>query len=296
MGKFLLAFLAVAFLAGPAKAQSDYEIKLFRPNKLNDQYHVSATGYQVRQVVLRSPNGDALRTNRDSFSVDMTGSVRVLEVDAKGNVLRAAVRIDSLVRAIGLRRDELLKPGTVVIERRAGARQEFEIDGRAVGPELKDALDVALSETNGSVAPSDDELMGTRERKKVGDSWPVNRERLAGFFSADSDMSLTVTPADIEGRSTLAAAARVDGVDCLRIEVAMTIRGVPREAKLPEGMDKATIEVRISSLYPVDTRLDQIEESTQLTMTLAAPAAAPREGQIITTWEQRSDRKLKPIR
>ena len=295
-----LSLLAALLVAAPAQAQTDYEIRLFRPNKAGDRYRISVTGHQIRQVMLRSASGETLRSERASFSVEMAGAVQVLEVDPKGNATRAAITVDTLVRVIGLQRDELLRPGTLVTEQRAGARQEFQIDGRVVGPDLKDALDVALSETNDPGAPSDDELMGTRERKKVGERWPVNRERLASFCSQDSDINLAVAPQDIEGGGTLAAVARVGDIDCLRVDVAMTILGRPRDTKLPAGMEKAKIEINISALLPVDPKLDQLEESTRLTMTLVAPASPPLESrapdQIVTTWEQRSDRKLQPVR
>lgn len=298
MGRALLPLLFLSFVCGAASAQGDYEIRLFRPNKPGDQYHLSATGRQIRQVVLRSAAGEALRSQRDTFTVDLTGSVLVVNTDPKGNVTRAQVTIDSLVRAVGLQRDELLKPETVVIEERTGARQQFLIDGKPVGPELNDALDVALSETNDPGAPSDDELMGTPARQKVGGKWPVNRERMARFFSEDSNLSITVRPEDVTGGGQLAALSRAGGVEAMRVDVTMTILGQPR-GPVREGLQKARIDLKLSTLLPVDPALDTLEESTQLTMTLTAPAGTPQEGkapdQLVTVWEQRSDRKLQPI-
>ena len=299
MRRALLSFLFFPFVCGSANAQTDYEVKLFRPSKPGDRYRVSATGYQIRQVVLRNAAGEPLRSERDSFQVDLSGAVLVVETDPKGNVTRAQITVDSLVRAIGLRRDELLKAGTVVIEQRSGARQQFLIDGEPVVPELKDALDVALSETNDPGAPSDDELMGTKERQKVGGTWQVNRERMARFFSEDSDLAITVRPEDITGGGELVTLARSGGVQCMRVDVAMTLLGQPR-GPVREGLEKARIEVKLSTLLPLDTKRDMLEETTQLTMTLAAPAGPPQEGkapdQIVTVWEQRSDRKLQPFR
>lgn len=298
MRLLLLAGFLLA-TASQGLAQTEHEVRLFRPSKANDQYRLGVAGHQIRQVVLRNAAGEALRSERESFSVDMSGSVRVEEVDAKGNVTRSAITVDSLVRAIGLRRDELLRPGTIVIERRTGPRQEFLIGGRAVSPELKDVLELALSETNDPGAPSDDELMGTKQRQKVGGRWPVNRERLARFFAEDRELAFTVRPEDIEGGGELVALARSGGLECMRVDIAMTILGAPRGA-MPPGTPKARVEIKLSSLLPLDTKLDQLEETTQLTMTLTAPAGPPREGrapdQIVTVWEQRSDRKLKPIR
>lgn len=293
--------LVVGFLLGlinPGFAQTDYEVKIFRPNKPGEQYRVSASGHQIRQVVLRNAAGEPLRSERDSFNVDLTASVLVVDTDPKGNVTRAQITIDSLVRSIGLQREELLKPGTVVVEQRAEGRQQFQIGGKPVPPELKDALDVALSETNDPSAPSDDELMGTKARQKVGGRWPINREGMAQFFSEDKDLAIIVRPEDITGGGELVTLAREGGVECMRVDIGMVILGQPK-GPLPPGTQKVRIDVKLSALLPLDTRLDTLEEMTQLTMALTAPAGPPREGrppdQITTVWEQRSDRKLQPI-
>lgn len=295
----LLSFFAVSLFAGPVQAQSDHEIKLFRPSQVNDRYRLSATGSQARQIELKSAAGETQRSQRESFTVDLSGSVRVAEVDAKGNVVVAQITVDSLVRAVGLDRREILKPGTMVTERRSGMRQDFQIDGKPVPPGLKDALDVLLSETNDSAAPSDDELMGTKERQKVGGRWPVNRERLASFFTEDRDLALAIKAEDIEGGGELTALERSGELDCMRVNVAMTILGSPRGSDLPPGIGKARLSVKVSMLLPLDTKLDGLEESTELSMTLAAPAPAQegqQPGRIVTTWEQRSDRKMQPVR
>lgn len=301
MGKLCLALLAVFFLAGPSYGQgADYEIRIFRPSKAGDRYQLAATGRHTRQLVVR--RGDApLRSQRDGFSVELTGAVEVLEADGQGNVVRASVRVDSLVRVDGLRRDELLPAATVVIEQRGASRQRFEIGGRPAIPELKEMLDLVLSETNDPGAPRDDELVGTRERKKVGERWPVNRERIARFFSEDSEISLAVNPRDVSGEGVLAAAPRVEGIDCLRVDVAFSLTGLPRNAKvLGPDPARARIDVRLSGLYPVDARLDQLEESAQLTMSMTATTAPAAEGrpaeELVTTWEQRTDRRMRPVR
>lgn len=297
-GLWLLLPVSFFFSSLSYGQETDYEVKLFRPSKAGDRYKISATGHQIREVALRSGTGETLKNQREMFSVEMAGAVEVLEVDPKGNVTRASITMDKLIRIDGNQRDELVSPGTKVIERRVGARQDFQVEGRALTPELKDALDVALSETNDPGAPSDDELMGTPGRRKVGERWQVNRDRLAGFFSQDTDIDLAVTPADIEGSGAITALTKAGEVDCMRVDVGVVILGAPRHGKLPPGFEKARIEVTLSALLPLDPKLDSLGESTQLTMSLAAPAGAPREGrapdQIITTWEQRSDRKLQP--
>ena len=294
-----LAFsLAVLFLAGPSFAQPDYEIKLARPGKKGDRYRIEASGEQLRQVALRS-GGQTIPGSSEGFKVELAGEATVLEADAQGNVTRAQVRVSTLARVVGLRRDEMLDAGTLVTESRAGARQRFQIDGRDTTPLIKDLLEVVLSETSDPNAPSDDELMGTRERKKVGERWTVDRERLAGFLSQDKDINLDVKPSDVEGGGTLTAIERIDGLECLRVDVAFRFTGTPRVGPGAPPGAAASIGVTISSLLPVDTARDALAESAQLSMTYTIDAMR-REGrppeQLVATWTQRNSRKLRPIR
>jgi len=293
-----LAFsLAVLFLAGPSFAQPDYEIKLARPGKKGDRYRIEASGEQLRQVALRS-GGQTIPGSSEGFKVELAGEATVLEADAQGNVTRAQVRVSTLARVVGLRRDEMLDAGTLVTESRAGARQRFQIDGRDVPPVIKDLLEVVLAETTDPAVPNDDELVGTRERKKVGEGWPVNREGLARFVSGDRDISLEVKPGDVEGSGRLAALEKVDGVECQRIDVAFSFLGTPRIDPPPPPGASAKVTVRMSNLVPVDTRMDALGQASQITMVytmdaLPRPDRPPEH--MVATWVQRIDRKLRPL-
>jgi len=252
----------------------------------------------LRQVTLRS-GGKTIPGSSEGFKVELTGEATVLEADAKGNVTRALIKVDTLVRVVGLRRDEMLDAGTIVTESRAGARQRFQIGDKDVAPLIKDLLEVVLAETTDLEVPSDDELMGTRERKKVGDSWPVAREALARFLSRDKDINMDVKPGDVEGSGRFTALEKVDGLECQRIDVAFTFAGTPRlDPAAPPGA-AARVTVTMSSLLPVDTRLDALAETSQLTMTYTVDAMR-REGrppeQMVATWTQRTDRKMRPLR
>jgi hypothetical protein len=292
-----LSLLALLF-AGACFAQADYEIRLARPGKKGDRYRIEASGEQLRRVALRS-GGQTIPGSSEGFKVELTGEATVLEADAKGNVTRAQVRVDTLVRVVGLQRDEMLGAGTLVTESRAGPRQRFQIDGRDVAPLVKDLLEVVLSETNDPEVPSDDELVGTRERKKVGESWQVNRESLARFVSRDRDISLDVKPGDVEGSGRLTALEKVDGTECQRVDVAFTFLGTPRVDPPPPPGASARVTVTMSNLLPVDTSLDARAESSQLTMVYtmqALPRPDRPPEQMVATWMQRIERRLKPLR
>jgi hypothetical protein len=299
MRRRILLLVAASFLPALSSAQgADYEIRLTRPGKAGDRYRIEATGEQLRQVALRS-GGQTIPGSSEGFKVELTGDATVLEADAKGSVTRAQVRIGTLVRVLGLRRDEMLDAGTVVTESRSGARQVFQIGGREVTPVVKDLLEVVLSETSDPDVPNDDELLGTRERKKVGESWQVNRDSLARFVSRDRDISLDVKPGDVEGSGRFTALERVDDVQCQRIDISFTFLGTPRVDPPPPPGASARVTVTMSNLLPVDTKLDARAQTSQLTMTYtmdAMPRPDRPAEQMVATWSQKIDRKLRPLR
>ena len=293
------AGLAALLAASPVRAQQDtYEIKLFRPSKVGDRYRLEATGSQRREALVHSANGETRREGLETFTVELKGEVETVLVDSQGNATAASVKVISLLRVDGGRRDEILSPETRIVERRTGARQVFEIEGRAVPPQLKDVLDAVLSETNDPGAPSDDELMGTKERKKAGERWPVSREALARFVSADEDLALEVTPADIEGDGVLTGIERCGTVDCARIDIAVSIAAAPRGGKLPlSAPEKAKVEIKVSSLLPVDTRLQERAETTNFRMSVRR-RFTNSDGSELTAEaivEQRTERRLTPL-
>ena len=49
----------------------------------------------------------------------------------------------------------------------------FEIEGAPASGKVSKALDLVVNITSGG--PTDDDIFGTTERKKAGDSWPINK-------------------------------------------------------------------------------------------------------------------------
>ena len=293
-----LFFVALAF-AGPAAAQAtDYEIKLFRPSKTGDRYRIEATGSQRREATVRA-GSSAVREVSESVKYDLTAEAEAILVDDKGNVLAASVKVLALVRVDGLRRDELLPPATRVVERRVGSRQTFEIEGRPVVGPLRDALDAVLQETNDSRAPSDDELMGTKERKKVGERWPVNRAALARLLSGDPELDVEIPPEAVEGEGLLKGIERCGDADCARVEVAARLLAAPRGGKENEDTpEKARIEIGVATLLPLDLSLGPRLESSRLTMTFTRNVKGD-DGKIRTAeavWEQTTERRLSALK
>lgn len=293
-----LSFLALSCLSGICHGQgADYEIRLHRPGKAGERYHLSAIGHDSKVSHLAAP-GREPRSHRAEFSVELEGLVTILEVDTTG-VRRAAVRIGKALRTAEGKSSELLPAGATVTELRRGSSQDFELDGRPAGAGLREGLALVLSETDGA---NDDELFGTAARRRVGERWPVNGARLAAFFSrpAADGAAFAVAARHVTGQARIARLVPCGALDCLQVEGsgAIALQGSgfgPRDFK-PE---RSSLEFVFGGLFPLDAALPPLQESSRLTIRYRGRRAAAGEQPAVTmdgTFEKRVMRSLAPVR
>ena len=192
----LSRFLRMAALAAalPVLAQ-DYEIRLHRPDRVGDKTKFSGVCKNRQEMTAWADGKKILEENKD-LAVNFEGIGTVLEVSPKGKAKRLSLQVDKLSAMEGKIQKELLPRGTVVVAANVAKKKVFEVNGKAVQPEVARALQLVVSV--GSDDHTDDEMYGTRERKRVGDSWDVNRTALMEELSGPN-MSVN----DIRGQATL---------------------------------------------------------------------------------------------
>jgi hypothetical protein len=80
------AAFAFAVAAAPpsARAEDAYAIKLSRPSKVGDRFHVDAVGAIRTKTVVRTEGEDAPRTIAQAYGVSVDGTVKVVEVNDRG--------------------------------------------------------------------------------------------------------------------------------------------------------------------------------------------------------------------
>jgi hypothetical protein len=102
--------------------------------------------------------------------------------------------------------------------------------------------------------PTDADLFGTAQRRRVGESWPANGALFASFGAA----SVTFDPKDVAGTVTLAAVRPVNGQPCLEVRWKLDARrGAFKPGSLPLGFAGTTGSMTVtgSVLVPVDAAL-----------------------------------------
>ena len=140
--------LLAAGLLTAAHAQTDYEIRLHRPGKAGDRYHLTAVGHDTKASTATS-EGRPPRANRHETAVELEGVVTLLEADAAG-VSRAEIRIERATREESGKRTELLPAGTTLLEYLVGDNGVvlWVVDRqRATDPVTKQGADVTAHGT-----------------------------------------------------------------------------------------------------------------------------------------------------
>jgi hypothetical protein len=248
-------------LAPPAAPAPDYAVRLARPAAAGEKR--LAVGSLESDDHLAGKKAGAASDERQMATIHYVVATEILEVSARGNALRATLTVRRLTKESGGTTLELAKPGAVVSARLVGRERVFELAGARLAPDLQTALAAALP-LRADDEPTDDDLFGTTQRRRVGESWPANADLFARFGAA----SVTFDPKDVAGTVTLAAVKPVHGEPCLEVRWKLEARhGAFKAGSLPLGFSGATTSMSVtgSALVPVAQALPPAGRETAIT-------------------------------
>jgi len=253
-------------LLGVGSAQ-DYEVALSRPQKVGDLFGISVEGVETTRSKI-SANGEIAQDVADKLAIELKGSVRVLEIDKNGEPSKLALTVEKLVKIKGDAQTPLLKTGTEVTAFVQDDKDEFEVEDLPVGKEIQQALAMAIALGHGDA--TDDDIFGSANPQKVGDTWKVNAEKAAADFSK---AGLGIDKEGIEGTATLKEVVTVGDEKCLKIAAQIKMKDF--SLPLPPGVvvKTATAEADFSGLFPVNKSVNRLEEHEEWTMNFSAEGA-----------------------
>lgn len=207
------AVIAAVFLAASHAFAQDYEIRLTRDVRAGEKYNLTASG-SLSEKMIMSAQGQVIQKNASTHEMMLEGIVTVLEVDDLKEERKLSLDISRCLVSAGGEsgQKEVLKKGTQIVAQRKNGHDEFLVDGEAAAKDVATLLGHFISLRSGHV--NDDHIFGTKERKKVGDSWPVNRDKAAADLTAKG---IKVARENITGNTTLEKLVEVDGRKCLKL-------------------------------------------------------------------------------
>jgi hypothetical protein len=256
-----LAAAAPGAPAAPAASPQDHAVRLARPAAAGQKR--LAVGSLESDDHLSGTRGGAPSDQRQLSTIRYVVATEILEVSARGNAQRATLTVRRLVKESGGVKLELAKPGEVVTARMAGRERVFEMHGARLAPDLQQALGAAVP-LRADDEPTDDDLFGTAQRRRVGESWAAN----GGLFASFGATSLTFNPKDVAGMATLAGVKTFHGIPCLEVHWKLEARhGLFKPGSLPEGFSGsgASMSVTGSAVVPVDLALPLASRETTIT-------------------------------
>jgi len=251
----------LGFLGTSVALAQDYEIKLTRPTEVGAEYHIAVVGHDSMKSTVKA-DGKVVEEQSKNFSVDFESDVKALEVDKNGKPSKVSLTVDKCILKEGGAEKPLLAKGAVVIASLKDDETVFEIAGQPVDAETAEALDLVV--VLGRNRASDDEVFGTKERKKVGDHWAMNAE-LAAEDLQDVMKGSTVKKEDVAGTVTLDKVVKVGTTDCLQISAEMTVSNVTMPDRKVAQMK---VQAHFLGLFPIDFSKDITEESDSITMSI----------------------------
>jgi hypothetical protein len=281
----LLRFGAILLLAmlpwGGLLAAEDYAIRLEPAQKAGDKYRVVGKIHDVlRQKVMA--DGDVVREQTKDEIWDFEGRVEVLAVDARELATKLKVEVMKMTLTKDGKTSEVFPSGTIINGSLKDGLKTFHLKEDEVEKSVSKYLKyfVALQD---ATEPTNDEVLGTKQRKKVGEVWPIN-----GHASQKSlaSMQVEILPEDLTGETKLEDTVDVAGQKHLKISSRLIIKKM-----LPKGpawdkvkVQSATAEAKASGLYAVkDHRCLSSSVDNQMKVVAIEPTSG---GRVVISAEQ----------
>lgn len=252
----VVALLIVAtgsLVAAPIVAK-DYKIKLHRPEKVGNRYRLSVTDTSKEMLVITKA-GEVLKRESKATKAQLDAIVEVQKVDKVGDPVKLKVRIEKLIDGKGV---ELLTRGQIVLGEVIEKKVVFRIKDGKLGDVAKKALRSTV-DLKTIDRPSLDNAFGTKEPRRVGDSWKLNPSAAAKYLKMD--------PKNISGNVTLAAIKNVGGYTCYECLAKVKITDVPGAEKLiKQGFEIKSAKgvVRWDAIYSTDQTTPVLKEDMGL--------------------------------
>ncbi|HEY1171222.1 MAG TPA: hypothetical protein VGH19_07650 [Verrucomicrobiae bacterium] len=240
----LLLFLSLQGV----QAAEDYAIRLSPPVKVGSKYGLEAKLNEVSKNVI-TVDGQQMRNETSEESWRFEGKVEVQEVDAKGTPTNLSVQVQKLTVTQAGNSSELLPSGSRLTVAVKEGKKVFEMGGKEAEPAVVKALREVIT-LNSENDPPDDVLFGTAERKKAGDSWPMNLEVLIQTLGKNG---MELKPEDAKGSvSKLEEVVTMEGKKCLKISSNIEMQNFRPPMPTWMKVKQAKASVKSSGLFPVD--------------------------------------------
>lgn len=273
-----LFLLALALAAPTLSADESYVIRLMRPRRVGDRYRLDAKGTDRKRQRM-TVGGQPAGTEEREVSVHLIAAATVLQVDSASNPIRIEYRIETCQRSSQGKTEEVLPAGHKVIAVSRDGKTVFTSGGDPpLDAAAREALGLVIS-AHAPDSPSDDEIFGARDRKRVGDKWGINAAAAARNLSKNGVLA---SAADLDGGVQLVRVRTVGPVKALEISAHLRVK--EWKVPAPEGttVERAGMEADLTGLFPADPRsVSQLSDKLGIRMNVLMVGRKPDTGEKI---------------
>jgi len=212
----ILLLAALALTASPTRGDDTYTVRLSRRDRRGDKDVIERVSGRLVNDSTKY-EGVAEPIERETISgYRLVADFKVLDADDAGNSLSEALTIRSWTATEEYDDAEspVLPRGAKVVARAGSEKTQYTVDGAKPNKRVLRHLESVLSLSPADKVVHNDDVFGSKERRKIGETWPINREKAAELYSDDQSIA---RPQDISGTVTLVGLETYNGRRCLRI-------------------------------------------------------------------------------
>jgi hypothetical protein len=288
----LLATMMFLVQGSPAAPHAeDYAVQLDRPAVVGEQYLATGSVQHLHTFVLITGESEKHTEERSTLRYEL--AVRVLEVGPTRHARRAVLTVHRFTREAGGVTTDVFAAGTTIDARLDGGKRVFEVGGKSVEDRVRQALIEAV-DLSPEHLPTDDEVLGSRQRRSIGESWPVNSAAMTRKHA-----NVPLDPQTVAGRVTLVARREVGQIPCLEYHYKVEARAAVPTEVVPPGFDMKMSQVTVegSTFVPLDPLLPMMGRDLAIEMDGRAEGAVrgvPARAEIRARKEFHLERKPLP--
>ncbi|HBC87789.1 MAG TPA: hypothetical protein DCZ94_12615 [Lentisphaeria bacterium] len=287
--RILTVLILSVFISAMAAAQ-EYGIKFDRPHKAGDKYKLIASGTDSKESSVFS-NGEMVKSANQLIAINFEGEITILEVNENGRTTKESITVEKCLLRLNGQESSPLEKGTVITASPKGTKTIYEINGQPIDKTLGEALSLVEKVYTGAL--SDDEVFGTKEKKKAGDTWSINTDKIPEDIKRHG---MIADQKNISGSTKFEKVEKSGDIECLSLSGEMTIKDFSFPVPPNSGLkvEQSAMMVAYTGLFPTNMAIPRIEESmetkAQISLSGRQKPDAP-ELKIINTAEQKFEHK-----
>jgi len=233
-----------------------YAVHMTTPVHAGQRYAVTATGTSLTKASI----GDRV-LKATEYQVNFQGRAEVIQVDEKERPFKIAFTVERFTKAEGGVTVDLLKSGSVIVAD-GSQQQPISVEGGTLEEPVQEAFDLVYS-TRKPGDVTDDETLGTKEAKGIGDSWPVNLALLTVNLKGGG---VTIPAGHLSGSMAVVAKGKVGTTDCLSLRGEIKADDFISQNLQPDvTLDRASLQATLWGCYPIGESAHSYEEGAGMT-------------------------------